>query len=95
MRKNALYVSLIFKLCLSKINQNITCLLQINEKNCFSLTEILDDSKYDDIDLVISGGGGLRLSGEKFDLRRIIPLNRVFKPELNHENHMVALSFFQ
>lgn len=64
MGKNALYVSLILKLCLSKSNQNITSLLQINEKNCFSLTEILDDSKYDDIDLVISCGGGSRLSGE-------------------------------
>lgn len=56
--------------------------------------EILDDSKYDDIDLVILGGRGLRLLGEKFDLWRIIFLNRVFKFELNYENYMVVLFFF-
>lgn len=35
------YVSLIINFCLSKINQNITCLLQINEKNALYVSLII------------------------------------------------------
>lgn len=55
-RYQVLYVSLIIKLCLLKLNQNITSLRQINEKKCSSLTESLDDNKYDAIDLMIHVG---------------------------------------
>lgn len=50
------YQVLIIKFCLLKTNQNITSQLQINEKKCSSLTESLDDNKYDAIDLMISVG---------------------------------------
>lgn len=91
-RYQVLYVSLIIKFCLLKTNQNITSQLQINEKKCSSLTESLDDNKYDAIDLMISVGR-FKIMRWKFDLRRILPLKSLLKPGLNYEKHLVASSF--
>lgn len=37
--------------------------------------------------------GRFKIIGEKFDLRRILPLNSLHTPDLNHEKYLVAISY--